>query len=100
MKTNITLYCKSFRSDVIRAFYLLKSIEEFNVDRIPFFISTPSEDRNIFKNILGTSGYNWIHDEEIYRSNPRLNLNDLKKISEAILFGSPKIIIIFFFTEI
>ena len=52
MKTNITLYCKSFRSDVNRAFYLLKSIEEFNVDRIPFYISTPSEDRNIFKNIL------------------------------------------------
>jgi len=84
MKTDITLYCKSFRNDVNRAFYLLKSIEEFNVDRIPFYISTPSEDRNIFKNILGTSGYNWIPDEEIYRSNPRLNLNDLKKISGNI----------------
>ena len=72
----LILYCKSYNKDVQRAKILLNSIDEFNKDRIPFYISVPTEDVQLFKNILGnpignieTLGryerYKLITDEEI-----------------------------------
>ena len=64
---NIVLYCKSFKRDVELAKDLNASIEKFNKDKIPFYISVPEEDINLFKNKLGTSNYNLIADEEIIK---------------------------------
>ena len=61
----ISLYCKSYSKDVHRAKQLLDSIMKYNSDNIPFFISVPSNDINLFKNILGTTGYYLIKDEDI-----------------------------------
>jgi len=61
----IILFCESFNRDVHRAKILLESISRFNTDNIPFYISVPSEDVQIFKNTLGTNGYILITDEDI-----------------------------------
>jgi hypothetical protein len=61
----IILYCKSFSRDVERAKVLLKSILQNNKDNIPFYISVPSEDVQLFKNALGTNGYTLVTDEEV-----------------------------------
>ena len=62
---NIVLYCKSYDKDVNRVAILLKSILTYNVDNIPFYISVPSKDIPLFKNKLGTEGYEIIADEDI-----------------------------------
>ena len=73
---NIVLYCKSYNKDVNRAKILLNSVDEFNKDRIPFYISTPTEDIQLFKNVLGSpigktetigeyERYKLITDEEV-----------------------------------
>jgi hypothetical protein len=83
------LYCKSYRNDVLRAKRLLASVQAFNVEAIPFYISTPEADRALFESTLGTKGYQWVSDESICLANPRASLADLLqtpgKISQQII---------------
>ena len=37
----LVLYCKSYSNDVDRVKILLDSINTFNKDKLPFYISTP-----------------------------------------------------------
>lgn len=62
---SIVLYCKSFNRDVWRCKILLESILKHNKENIPFYISVPFEDVQLFKTTLGTDGYTLISDEEI-----------------------------------
>ena len=76
---DLVLYCKSYRRDFLRLKRLYESIQEFNQDSIPFYISTPNEDKSILDKVLGDSrDFNWISDESIVKKNPNL---DLEKIS-------------------
>lgn len=61
----IVLYCKSYGPDVYRAKNLLESINKYNSDNIPFYISVPSSDIELFKQTLGDSGYTLLKDEDI-----------------------------------
>jgi hypothetical protein len=61
----IVLYCKSYHLDVHRAKNLLKSINKHNVDNIPFYISVPEADMDLFKKELGESNYILLKDEDI-----------------------------------
>jgi hypothetical protein len=45
----IVLYCKSFIRDLGRVKLLAESIERFNVDKIPFYVSVPQSDLSIFR---------------------------------------------------
>jgi len=58
----LVIFIKSFRRDVERTKKLLSSIQKFNTDNIPVFLSVPREDLSIFRNALGTTGYNLIED--------------------------------------
>jgi hypothetical protein len=64
---NLVLYCKSFKRDVDIAKDLLISVEKFNRDKIPFYMSVPEEDIPLFSNRLGTRGYHLISDESIVK---------------------------------
>jgi hypothetical protein len=61
----LIVYCKSYNKDVNRAKVLWESVQRHNVEKLPFYISVPSEDVPLFKNTLGTDGYTLITDEEI-----------------------------------
>lgn len=61
----IVLYCKSYAPDVHRAKTLLDSINKYNVDNIPFYISVPSKDIPLFKQELDDDGYTLLKDEDI-----------------------------------
>jgi hypothetical protein len=61
------LYCKSYDKDVYRAKDLFDSICKYNVDNIPFYISCPVKDIELFKQVLGNVDI--IVDEEIDRNN-------------------------------
>ena len=45
---NIILYCKSYAGDVQRVKKLKGSIEKYNKDNIPFYISCPKKDKQLF----------------------------------------------------
>jgi hypothetical protein len=61
----VILYCKSYWRDVDRAVVLATSIEKFNKDNLPFYISVPKNDIKLFKSKL-PSFVNIIDDKEIW----------------------------------
>lgn len=65
----LVLYCKSYDKDVHRAKNLLDSIIKFNEDNIPFYISVPAKDIELFESVLGTEHYTLITDESIDSEN-------------------------------
>ena len=65
----LVLYCKSYDKDVNRAKQLLDSIVKYNADQIPFYISVPEKDVNLFKSVLGTEHYHLVTDESIDTDN-------------------------------
>jgi len=73
----IVLYCKSFRQDVLRVKRLARSIEQFNVESIPFFISVPQLDLPLFREHLAGLKVTLFPDEDIIAANPK---HDLKRI--------------------
>ena len=66
---DIVLYCKSYKKDFLRLKRLLDSIQKFNFDKIPLYISTPIRDRELLLQIIGDQGYQWVSDESIIKAN-------------------------------
>ncbi len=62
---DIVIFCASFSRDIERVKILAESIYKYNEDKIPFYISVPSDNVQLFKNKLGTVGYHLITDEEV-----------------------------------
>ena len=87
---DIVLYCKSYRRDFLRLKRLLDSIEKYNKDQIPFYISTPQDQHDELISVLGeSSSYRWVSDEDIVLSNPKAELKIYKDmpggLSQAIV---------------
>lgn len=66
------------------------SIKQYNLDQIPFYISTPASDHDLLIRILdGHGDYIWVADEDIVAANPRANLQQYKAmpggLSQAII---------------
>lgn len=69
----IVLYCKSYRNDVLRVKRLAESIQKFNNDNIPFYVSVPFSDWSLFQETLTGLAIILLKDEDIIRANPALN---------------------------
>lgn len=65
---NIVLYCKSFRRDIELVKRLVDSVNQFNHDNIPFYLSVPRLDLQIFKS-LNLKNIILIEDELVYEGN-------------------------------
>ena len=74
----IVLYCKSYRSDVLRAKRLAISLQKYNADEIPFYISVPEEDMELFKEHLTGQKVIFICDENIIQANPKHDLEQIR----------------------
>ena len=70
---NFVLYTKSYAPDVNVCKRLKESIDKHNIENIPFYISVPKSDIELFKNKLGTDGYILIPDEEAYQLTTNLD---------------------------
>ena len=73
MNYKIVLYNKTFSRDFTRTKRLLESINEYNIDDIPFFISCPKLERNQLETTIGTEGYEFIADEDIWQFENKLD---------------------------
>jgi hypothetical protein len=67
------LYCKSYSVDVKRVARLAETIQKFNVDRLPFYVSAPEKDIPLFREYLANSDVELIADESIIESNPNMD---------------------------
>lgn len=71
-KPAIVLYCKSYKGDVKRTQRLAISIDKFNEENIPFYVSVPRSDIDLFKKFLENCSAEIIEDETIISKNPRI----------------------------
>jgi len=90
MNEDIVLYCKSYPRDFLRLKKLLESIERFNQDKIPFYISTPEKDKALLNQILGPEkSYRWVSDESIITANKQVSVETVEDmpggVSQAII---------------
>ena len=75
------LFCKSYQKDVLRVKRLLNSIVQFNIDRIPFYLSVPQKDLALFKDCIDWDrlalhgDFYLITDEVVVLSNPQSTLD-------------------------
>lgn len=62
----IVLYCKTYSRDLDRVKILIESIKKHNKDLIPFYISVPKVDLDLFKNNIDCDYVNLIVDNNIF----------------------------------
>lgn len=69
----IVLYCCSFSRDVLRARRLAQSVAAHNREKIPFYISVPRRDVDLFRASLDAEPVHLITQEEVIAANPALD---------------------------
>lgn len=58
-----------------RAFTMVESVQRFNRDALPLYISVPKNDLDSFRKRITTSDVIWLTDEEIVSANPSIDMN-------------------------
>lgn len=76
----LTLFCKSYRNDLLRIIRLAQSIRQFNSEGIPFYVSVPEQDHALFSEKLTKFDVILLTDETILRTNSRLDLDRIASL--------------------
>lgn len=76
----LVLYCKSYHNDLLRLERLVHSVQQFNADSIPFYVSVPEQDFSLFKEGISGRNVNLIKDEYILHANHRLEIDKVMKL--------------------
>jgi hypothetical protein len=82
--TEFSLFCKSYKNDILRLVRLAKSIQEFNIDSVQFYVSVPEQDWALFNEKLAGLDVELITDESILRTNPRLDLDKIAALPGGV----------------
>ncbi len=70
---DLVFFCKTYRQDVLRARQLVRSVERFNTEGIPLYVSVPSSDLGLFREHCANLACELIADEEVIAANPALD---------------------------
>jgi len=73
--TDVSIFCKSYRNDLECAVVMAQSVRQYNRDALPFYISVPRADLDMFVNRIGSEGVNWILDEDVVGTNLAIDMN-------------------------
>jgi hypothetical protein len=73
MTAPLALYCKSYRTDLKRVQRLVRSIERFNADGIPSYVSVPADDVQLFRRELAGLKVDILDDESIIARNHQID---------------------------
>ncbi len=77
---NIVLYCCTFSRDLLRTVRMAESVTKHNKSEIPFYISVPDDEVDLFREKLKDIPVTIFGEQEIFRANPKL---DIKKLYEV-----------------
>lgn len=81
---NLVLYCCTFSRDLLRTIRLVQSVQKYNIEKIPFYLSVPDDEVSLFKNKLNKFDVLIFSEREILRANPKLNMNKLYEVPGSI----------------
>jgi hypothetical protein len=69
----LALYCKSYSTDLRRVQRLARSIQRYNTERLPFYVSVPASELALFTDPLAGLDVQLLSDEEILQASPRID---------------------------
>ena len=78
--TPLVLYCKSYRTDLRRVLRLAESVQTFNRDGLPFYVSVPQADLALFQQHLQPLNVQLLTDEVILQASPRIDLDQVAQL--------------------
>lgn len=67
------LYCKSYSTDLKRLVRLAESVDKFNVESLPFYVSVPRSELPLFRDATHGCAMVLLADEDIIDASPRIN---------------------------
>ncbi len=82
--TPLVLYCKSYITDLKRVVRLAQSIQQYNRDNLPFYVSVPLADLPLFREHLAGMGVELLTDEEIIQASPRIDLDQVHQMHGSV----------------
>lgn len=82
--TPLVLYCKSYITDLKRVVRLAQSIQKYNCDSLPFYVSVPQVDLPLFREHLVGMGVELLADEEIIQASPRIDLDQVHQMHGSV----------------
>ena len=77
---NFVLYCCTFRKDLKRTVKLAQSIQKYNKANIPFYVSVPDGDVDLFRDYLKDFDVTIFDEKDIFKANPKLDIQKLYDI--------------------
>ena len=77
---NFVLYCCTFRKDLKRTVKLAQSIQKYNKANIPFYVSVPTGDIDLFRDYLKDFDVTIFDERDIFKANPKLDIQKLYDI--------------------
>lgn len=80
----LVLYCKSYSNDLKRVIRLAESVQRFNVEKIPFYVSVPQAELPLYREHLRGLGVELLSDEEILQASPRIELEQVRKMPGSV----------------
>ncbi|AXS78700.1 DUF6492 family protein [Dechloromonas sp. HYN0024] len=80
----LSLYCKSFRRDLLRAGHLAESIGRYNREGLPFYMSVPAADLEMFRQHLTGTSVILLSDESIIAANPKHDIAQINALPGGI----------------
>lgn len=81
---SLNLFCKTYSKDLKRAMRLLDSIQKYNVENIPLYVSVPESEYDFFKSFMHSYELTLLKDEEVVSANPKNNIDLYRKLPGGI----------------
>ncbi|MDA1048482.1 MAG: DUF6492 family protein [Verrucomicrobia bacterium] len=82
----IGLFCKSFVGDLERFHKLIESVDRYNLERIPFFVSVPESDVELFTPLLAKRSYaKLLTDEDLLIRSDAMGKKRARDFSGSLL---------------
>ncbi len=72
--SNVSIFCKSYRLDMERAHAMVESVQRYNRDNLPLYISVPQQDLAPFQKHINSDKVIWLTDEAIIATNPSISM--------------------------
>lgn len=78
------LYCKSYSVDLRRVVRLARSVQQFNHEQLPFYVSVPAAELPLFQESLKGLAVVLLADEEILKASPRINAEQVRNMPGSV----------------
>jgi Family of unknown function (DUF6492) len=80
----LSLFCKSYNTDLLRLVRLARSVQLFNVEGLPFYVTVPQGDFALFREHLAGLNVHLMADDDILCASPRIDATKVTQMPGSL----------------